>query len=1052
MRTELGAAHDVVASAADHGRGAVWLIEREGPALVSVSANSGATRRHHETLPDEPCALALTPDATAVLLGCEDGTVWAIDAERPGAAPQLVQDAATALVDITTTRPERGPGALVLADASGVTAVALGDRRVRMRAAVSGVTGLAGGCSAVWATVNDGDHGAIVRLHPGEPEPVFLVRDLPPASGLTAAADGTTLLATHPSVGEVSMIAVASANAQRLSAGVTDGELEAVHLWPDGSVVIVGRRSIARLESLADLAPRPPLHPPRRALFVGSWVDLDADPSVLGLAPQAVSYRVSEGPSAGAVLSPAADGVGPIPPPRLTAGGRPGRYRIEMVERLNGRLLATADFAVTSEWNDATTGPPRCIQSWSGDRSEALAGRRWCIAAVLVDTADGRYPADHDPDKRRDDVCRLLTDPSGATAGSPVPHLLHDRIHGPVSLPRGWSAYFSQRADGRWSPIATTAQSVVTAALEAGVMGPTDLAGVDELLVLPWSPDAEGCSPARFVWPHASAGRAFLLTGWYPDRHWRALACTFVAPDHELHAPGSLAAVLSHTSGHGRGLPDLAATSADRADVARRVLRGWDAMAGLGRRPTQHGVASRLHRRWIPLEQVRRHRLQGHADLAETVTLHAAEMPAPPPGRVVAVDLLVAQSKRFVVEYHTSPVARVLVTQLAAQATDDAAGEPLALLADDGLDGTGAVLDVGERFDAADAAESWRLSVKAVSTARDAAVVTIDYTSTARADPVLESADRAIEVRNTKSVADPARWRNRPWPGRANTIVARVRNHGDLPARDLRCDFYVTDLAAGPTVPLTAIGSQCRDVPAGSTVEFAVQWIAPDRPATVVAELRPAPGQGSPSRRVLVPRAPQTRTASGRPGTTVRLANPFDQPTIVRAVVWAHPSSTRVFVDREWSLVAAGAHVPVTVEQESPAAAPGPAALGIEAWADQPPPRECLASARTGHVCLELESGRPTEVDIDQVDRASLRGRVRYQDDGRPVGDGMVLVTVQRADVPSEMVTSVAPLAPDGSFAAEVARPAGATDVVVEAHYLGGTGAASSESGAVSSP
>src|SRR5512135_1270337 len=109
MRAELGAAFGVRASAADLVRRLVWLIEGDGPALVSVDVESGA-RTHRRVLPDHACALALTADGTGVVAGCGDGAIWWFDAARPEVPGRCLYEAGRPIVDLATTSPARGPG------------------------------------------------------------------------------------------------------------------------------------------------------------------------------------------------------------------------------------------------------------------------------------------------------------------------------------------------------------------------------------------------------------------------------------------------------------------------------------------------------------------------------------------------------------------------------------------------------------------------------------------------------------------------------------------------------------------------------------------------------------------------------------------------------------------------------------------------------------------------------------------------------------------------------------------------------------------------------
>ena len=89
--------------------------------------------------------------------------------------------------------------------------------------------------------------------------------------------------------------------------------------------------------------------------------------------------------------------------------------------------------------------------------------------------------------------------------------------------------------------------------------------------------------------------------------------------------------------------------------------------------------------------------------------------------------------------------------------------------------------------------------------------------------PVAQSPD--IEVRNTKNATDPA-WANVPWVGNPNTVVAKVRNAGNVLAPSVRVNFYVKTFNIGGA-PEVFLGSDVRDIAAGATVEFTTNWVPP---------------------------------------------------------------------------------------------------------------------------------------------------------------------------------------------------------------------------------
>jgi hypothetical protein len=156
------------------------------------------------------------------------------------------------------------------------------------------------------------------------------------------------------------------------------------------------------------------------------------------------------------------------------------------------------------------------------------------------------------------------------------------------------------------------------------------------------------------------------------------------------------------------------------------------------------------------------------------------------------------------------------------------------LLPADG-DDDGSVLGNGQFYKEVDASPfpvEFRADVSGIS--GDKADVRIRYGTNGRPDPSIRpwpaSAQRPwqspdIEVRNAKSLADPA-WANVPWVGNMNTVVAKVRNAGNVLAPQVRVNFYVKNFNIGGA-PEVFLGSDLRDVPAGGTVDFSTNWVPP---------------------------------------------------------------------------------------------------------------------------------------------------------------------------------------------------------------------------------
>ena len=93
------------------------------------------------------------------------------------------------------------------------------------------------------------------------------------------------------------------------------------------------------------------------------------------------------------------------------------------------------------------------------------------------------------------------------------------------------------------------------------------------------------------------------------------------------------------------------------------------------------------------------------------------------------------------------------------------------------------------------------------------------------ASPTRQWQSPDIEVRNAKNQAD-ASWRNVPWVGNPNTVVATVKNGGTVLAPSVQVDFRVKNLNIGGA-PEVFLGTQSQDIPAGQTRDFTTTWVPP---------------------------------------------------------------------------------------------------------------------------------------------------------------------------------------------------------------------------------
>ncbi|MFI6922279.1 hypothetical protein ACIBIZ_20235 [Nonomuraea spiralis] len=301
-------------------------------------------------------------------------------------------------------------------------------------------------------------------------------------------------------------------------------------------------------------------------------------------------------------------------------------------------------------------------------------------------------------------------------------------------------------------------------------------------------------------------------------------------PDFDVHDGRRVHATLSHELGHTLGLPDLYAFPGYTPDIAGRITGGWDLMAGSRNTLPHYSISNRMRMGWLDAGEVRLYDFKGAGGVNDLVTLHAAELGPPPPGRVRTIEIRLADGWNYYVEYRAHQQGqgsdtlpkdrRVLVTDVVSDTFAAPVVRPPVLLVHTDADGDGLVLDVSADFEDTDPGTQMNLRVTVVSTAADHAVVRVEYGADGRPDPGLrtwngppEWKSPDIEVRNAKTAEDPARWADTPWPGNLNTVVAKVRNHGDILAKNVTCDFFVLDCSTGEGPPARTTPGSSRPPP-----------------------------------------------------------------------------------------------------------------------------------------------------------------------------------------------------------------------------------------------
>ena len=218
--------------------------------------------------------------------------------------------------------------------------------------------------------------------------------------------------------------------------------------------------------------------------------------------------------------------------------------------------------------------------------------------------------------------------------------VLNNQTYGPVSLPNAWTDYFAQKTDAdgnvvddRWSSKGGTLQTIISRAIADNVATTADFTNLDVLIVVPFSPDAMGGPPARFVWPHANDAREFLCgTNAITDR--RSFGYTFVPLDFAAHDGRQMHTTLSHELGHTLSLPDLYDVPDYSDDITNRLTTNWDMMAGSRDALPHFTLSNKMRMGWVQPGHVKLYNFQGSSAVAQDITLHAAELGDPPSGRI----------------------------------------------------------------------------------------------------------------------------------------------------------------------------------------------------------------------------------------------------------------------------------------------------------------------------------------------------------------------------------------------------------------------------------
>ena len=865
--------------------------------------------------------------------------------------------------------------------------------------------------------------------------------------------------------------------------------------------------------------------------FIGSYERVVVDMGTSGLAFTDLEFRLPDGEAAGAV-SYARDDQSAPNEIMLLVGYRPGKHTLEAVDRSTGTVVQTLEFEITDRWTDGDRSPAH----WNvGELSYFTTGYTWGggpstpqnvdvipqsgtrnVCILMVDVSDARYTTGAAFDTLRQHWS------DGAVGAAPSARTYYEEVsHGTFTLARlggtpvplinlssDWASNFTMMSPpwpgNSFAPTSGVAfaQACISAAaaLTDGSGNPLiDFTQVQSLILVVHS--AGAASTDNFFWPQAWGG-SFTVPGGsatmnvlgMPD-DWDTVRDTRTIPE-----------TLSHELGHNLGYPDLYtnANSLYSADVQARDITNYDLMSSEAELPHMT-VAQKMETGWtqsawvMPFDFSR-----STIPLDQTVTLHAAELGAPPTGRFSSVEIRIADGWNYYFEYRRTQASQVGDQQLAGNPGDTANGavvgtdvisqsftfpiaRPQVMRLRPDAEAENSFFTTGQDYKETDtssmAVADFRMSV--VSTAADNAQIRIQYGTNGRPDLYIrpwpggddwQSPD--IEVRNARSIAEPATWANVPWVGHANDVIARYRNRGPVTCRNVKVDFWVKDytVSGGPEA---WIGSETHDVPPESTtpfVEFKASWVPANdghkciivrTPLYIDASVNPNIVELSDSNNSAQSNYSRYIAASSSPAkrgiAAITLHNPFDK----RAEIYVMPqirgtfaSLYRLYLEHSSLKLDPGESRQVGIMVESMYGDPRLAGLwerlGQKLFYERTrmalvgygiPPDTPAHPVLLGGAQLDVSSARATRFESfgGNAGEGIVRGRVVVVSTGAPA-QGNVLLTFH---APKETIDNTirAPLDVNGYFAVRAVGEYAAKFKAkrISAHYPGRPGYAPSD-------
>lgn len=817
---------------------------------------------------------------------------------------------------------------------------------------------------------------------------------------------------------------------------------------------------------------------PQNRLFVGSYTIIPVKiQATSGLTMQDLEFTVPAG-AAGGQISLSRDAKSDPNEQYITllTGYKPGRYQLLVNQKSTGALLDSVGYIISTFWTDEKEGPSVWISGdytlpgvrgavWGGGsvtdpehyNTIPISGKKQ-VAILLLDTKSQRFSTDESktlPLKWDSIVFKgFLKDGKTVSAAHYYREISYNnlqfegQVFGPVELPGEWSSYLEDDGNYKsniWQACATAGDDLI------------DFSKFQYLICAIRSVDATDPKNNKWVWAHADNFLAKVKEGDIP------LAVL------DIMAQGDnfvLTTILCHELGHNLGLGDLypwGGVDKNGKDwghpkhIRDRSPGEWALMDDQGQLPHMIMV-HKMMLGWIPKDQIKLYNFQtmgGYVD--EKVMLHPIESSNPRAGSYSGVEVRIAPGRDYYFEYRVKqpkhigdqnlPSADQSIGSVLGTDVDFSDGyedlnrrKPVLLLEKD-ADGDGPVLALGQDFKGLDTSDKIPTDFTATVTKIDGqkAELHIEYGISSQPDPMIrpwnpplyQSPD--IEVRNERNVIDPA-WKNVPWEGYQNTLVAKVTNAGKMNAPGVWVDFYIYDLTVNNegTQPIK-IGDSQQDILALQTSEFETVWL-PKKAGHYCIEARirhyQTPGPNSKievtefnnkARSNYVRFISEKASPPSRELATVKVHNPFPKParTYIRVAKSTSPLF-RTYLEHSWLVLQPGESREVQlmfeyVYEEDPVWMPSleeyltrPNTVSVIGYVEVPDADREAAPVPLGGVSAQVVTGIATEIENFTFDPPQYcGGHVLKKSNREPVTEGKVIITIRQGDQEIYQVVNV---------------------------------------------